>query len=108
MEIRTVQKFCIITPLSPRLDLRETVRLEQEINRHEGLNIGIDLSFAEDCTIDFLEMIKGAGISLFNIPSDIFSLFIIMNFDKIMNLYTTEEDFITNHRRLLNRNFCLV
>ncbi len=108
MEIRSSQKFCIITPLSPRLDARETCRLREEINLHPDKHIGIDLNYVEDCTIDFLELAKKMHAGFFNIQSDIFSLFIVMDIDKSTELYTTEEDFITGKRRLLNRRFSVV
>lgn len=108
MEIRTSQKFCIITPLSPRLDSRETTRLLEEIKLHPDKNIGFDMNYVEDCTIDFLEFARSLKAGFFNIQSDIFSLFILMDIDKKAELYTTEEDFVTNRRRLLNRRFCVV
>ncbi len=108
MEIQTSQKFCIITPLSPCLDSRETRRLEIEINELAGMKIGINLDYVEDCTIEFLEFVKKTGLGFFNISSDIFSLFIIMNLDKTAKLYTTEEDFISGERRLLNRRFSVI
>ena len=108
MEIRTSHKTCIITPLSPRLDSRETERLKETISEYSGLNIGIDLNYVEDCTIDFLELASKLHLRFFNIPSDIFSLFIIMDIDKTSELYTTEEDFVTNRRRLLDRRFSIV
>ena len=65
MEIKTSQKFCIITPLTSKMDLRETVRLMDEIQNFSDKTIGIDLSFVEDCTIEFIEALKNskAGIS---------------------------------------------
>ena len=52
-------------------------------------NIGIDLSHAQECTIDFFENIsllaENVHISLFNIPSDIFALISFMKFDKIVD-----------------------
>ena len=108
MEIQTTNKFCIITPLSPKLDSRESKRLEEEILLHNNHTIGLDLSYADDCTIDFLKMAQRLQLSIFNIPSEIFSLITMMNLDKIINLYTTEEDFLNNQHRLLNRKFCII
>ena len=64
MEIKTSQKFCIITPLTPKIDSRETIRLIKEIKNFSDKTIGLDLSFVEDCTIEFIEAIKNtkAGI----------------------------------------------
>lgn len=108
MEIRTSQKYCIITPLSPKLDSRETDRLKAVISENSDKNIGIDLNYVEDCTIEFLEMIKKLKAGFFNIQSDVFSLLILMDIDKTTELYTTEEDFLSHRRRLLNRHFCIV
>ena len=108
MEIKTSQKFCIITPLSPKMDLIETARLMDELQHFPDKCIGIDLSFVEDCTIEFIEAIKNTHAGVFNIHSDIFSIFNFMNIDKCINLFNTEEDFMSNKHRLLNRNFCIV
>lgn len=108
MEIQTSEKHCILTPLSPKLDEYQVSRLEEEIQNHPDLSIGIDLSFVEDCTIEFLEAIRSMKAGIFNIPSDIFSLLNMMNLDKSVALYTTEEDFILDKHRLLNRKFFVV
>lgn len=108
MEIQTSQKHCIITPLSPKLDEYQVSRLREEISNYPNLSIGIDLSFVEDCTIEFIESLRNLGAAVFNIPSDIFSLFNVMNIDKSIALYTTEEDFLTGKHRLLNRRFSIV
>ena len=102
MEIQSSQKFCIITPLSPKLDARETNRLVEELKYHS------DLSYVQDCTIDFLDAAREFKAGFFNIQSDIFSLLTLMNFDKFINLYTTEEDFLCGKHRLLNRKFSIV
>lgn len=108
MEIQTTQKHCILTPLSPKLDKYQVSRLKEEIQNYSDLTIGIDLSFVEDCTIEFLETIKSMKAGIFNIPSDIFSLINMMNIDKSVTLYTTKEDFILDKHRLLNRRFSIV
>lgn len=109
MEIVTQDKLCILKPLSPILDEREAVRLFEEVDTHSNYNIGIDLSFVKECTIGFmLNLDKHTNISIFNIPSDIFTLFNIMNVDKKINLFVSENDFKDNKRRLLNRKFFVV
>ena len=106
MEIKNKDNFCIITPLSPKLDKRESLRLEEEIENNLHKQIGLDLSFVKDCTIEFIDTIlKIKNISLFNIHSDIFSLFLSMNMDKTVNLYVSEMDFEENRHKLLNRKF---
>lgn len=108
MEIRSSQRHCILTPLSPKLDEYQTSRLNSEIKNNSSLAIGIDLSFVSDCTIEFIEAIKSSNVGLFNIPSDIFSLFNLMSLDKVIPLYTTEEDFKLGRHRLLNRKFSVI
>ncbi len=108
MEIRSSQKYCILTPLSPKLDEYQAERLSQEIKNNSTLTVGIDLSFVDDCTIEFLETVKSTKTALFNISSDIFSLLNMMNLDKTIPLYTTEEDFKLDKHRLLNRRFSIV
>ena len=108
MEIQSSQKFCIITPLSPKLDARETNRLVEELKSHAHQTVGLDLSYVQDCTIDFLDAAREFKAGFFNIQSDIFSLLTLMNFDNFINLYTTEEDFLCGKHRLLNRKFSIV
>ena len=111
MEIRDNEKLCIFAPLGGKLDYRESERLMKEISS-ETRQVGIDLKYVYDCTIDFIEALKASAkskqIAIFNIPSDIFVLFNIMNLDKAVNLYVSETDFETNSRRLINRKLELV
>lgn len=111
MEIRDNEKFCIFAPLGGRLDLRESQKLIKEISG-ETRQVGIDLKYVYDCTIEFIEALKESAknkkISIFNIPSDIFVLFNIMKLDRAVNLYVSESDFELGTRRLINRNFQLV
>lgn len=111
MEIRDNDKFCIFAPLGGKLDNRESMRLLNEIF-HETRQVGIDLKYVYDCTIDFIEILKKTAkskqISIFNIPSDIFVLFNVMKLDKTVNLFVSELDFEENQRRLINREFKLV
>ena len=81
MEIFTSEKFCILTPLSPKLDKRESKRIFAEIDLYSNLDVGLDFSFVQDCTIDFLEQLRTSGVSLFNINSDVFVLLNIMGID---------------------------
>lgn len=108
MEILTSQKYCILTPLSQTLDGYQVKRLVEEIKNYKNLTVGIDLNFVEDCTIEFLDALKELKIACFNIHSDIFSIFNLTNMDKIIPLYTTEEDFRDKKHRLINRNLQLV
>ena len=111
MEIREDEKFCIFAPLSGKLDYRESERLLKEISE-ESRQVGIDLKYVYDCTIDFIEAMKTSAktkpIAIFNIPSDVFVLFNIMKLDKAVNLYVSENDFQSQSRRLINRDFQLV
>lgn len=109
MEIKLFDKFCILTPLSPKLDKRECIRLYNEIRNYKNLSIGIDLTFVQDCTIEFIEeLYKITPLGIFNISSDIFTLFNMMNVDKLVNLFVSEQDFKENKHRLINRKFNVI
>ena len=99
MEIRDNNKFCIFAPLCTQIDKYEATRLFKNIEK-ESRNIAIDLQYVQDCTIDFINIIKqitkDKEIGIFNIPSDIFTLFNIMGIDKASNLFVNELDFIEN------------
>lgn len=111
MEIRDNDKICIFAPLDGKLDRYESERLLKEISK-ETRQVGIDLKYVYDCTIDFIDALKQSAktkqIAIFNIPSDIFVLFNIMKLDKAVNLYVSETDFQSHTRRLINRDFQLV
>ena len=109
MEIKTSDKYCILTPMSPTLDGYESLRLFDEISEHQNLNVGLDLSYVQECTIDFLEMLRNIKtVSLFNVPADVFALLNFMHMDKCVNLFVSELDFKANRRRILNRRFSIV
>ena len=109
MEIKTSDNFCIITPFSPKLVEKEAKKLFAEILRNKNLKMGIDMSFVKECTIEFIDVLSKIGdIGLFNVTSDIFVLFNIMNVDKKINLFVSELDFKADKHQLLNRRFCLI
>ncbi len=109
MEITETEKYCIITPLSPKLDLRQTTRIKNEIECHSAMKVCFDLSYVNDCTIEFIEYIKNLGnICLFNIPSDLFAIINCMNIDKNFDLYSSREDFLEQRHKILNRKFTVV
>ena len=107
MEILETEKYYIITPLSPKLSERESLRLAEEIACIKK-RVGIDMSFVKDCTIDFIYQLSRFNVSLFNIQSDIFAILISMNMDKTWQLFVSEMDFSENKHRLLKRNFSIV
>lgn len=111
MEIKETEKLCIITPLSTKLNKRESNRLFETL-KAEIKGTAIDLSYVEECTIDFIEglkeICKTKQVGIFNIPSDIFVLFNIMKLDKLASLYVSELDFEEESRRLINRQFSIV
>lgn len=108
MEIRDTEKVCIFAPLSTKLDKYESSRLLEKFSC-ETRDIALDLRFVQDCTIEFIEMLKELAqiknIGVFNIPSDIFVLFNIMSLDKSARLFVSENDFEENSRQLVNRQF---
>ena len=105
MEITETDKYCLITPLSNKLNERETIKIIKEAESKQT-KTALDMSFVNDCTIEFIEGIKNLkNISLFNVQSDIFALLLSMNIDKFVNLFVTESDFLQNKRSLLNRKF---
>lgn len=108
MEIRENENICIYTPLTCRLEKRSCERLFREI-KSDNRNIALDLSWVQDCTIDFIEGLRELAllkkIGVFNIPSEIFVLFNVMNMDKAVKLFVSEYDFIEDSRRLINRHF---
>ena len=111
MEIRYNENSRIITPLTPRLDELSRSRIFSEISSEEK-NTAINLSFVQDCTIEFISSLvefgKKKSLSVFNIPAEIFVLFNVMNIDKIVQLYVTQEDFEKNSRQLVNRKLAVV
>ena len=110
MEIIQKENLSIITLLSPKLGKYEANRLIEKINQQTN-QIAINLNFVSDCTIEFIEALKGIenrNIGIFNIPSDIFAIFNIMKIDKKIALFTSELDFEEQKRRLINRKFSII
>ena len=77
MEVRYNNKICIFAPLSSKLDKRVCQRLFSKLSA-ENRQIALDLSYVNDCTVDFCEALtdlaKEKNIGIFNIPSDIFAI----------------------------------
>lgn len=110
MEIRDNDKICIIAPICAKLDKYKTQRIIKRV-KNEARQVAIDLSYVQDCSIDFIEGLKTLAekkLGIFNIPSDIFVLFNIMNLDKTAKLYVSELDFEEDSRQLINRNFSII
>ena len=108
MEINLSNNHCIIKPLCQKITKREAERLFDEVKNHNEA-LALDMSFVNDCTIDFIELFKDIkNLSLFNINSDIFSLFLSMNLDKTFKLFVSELDFIEDRHQLINRKFSIV
>lgn len=111
MEIVSSDKICIFTPLSSKLDKRQTSRLLDKITNDTRM-LAINLDCVEDCTIDFIEGLKNLtrqkDVGIFNINSDVFAMFNLMGLDKCAKLYISEDDFVTDSRQLIKRDFVLV
>ncbi len=109
MEIKTSDKFCIITPFSQKLSEVDVQKIFEEIWVNRSLKIGIDMSYVNECGVDFIDMLTKIGnVGLFNIASDVFVLFNIMNIDKKVELFVSEMDFKLEKHQLLNRKFCII
>ena len=111
MEIQSNEKYTIFTPYYPVLDKKSGKDLLNKIASSEKIT-GIDMNCIHDCSFDFIEglisVCNEKKVSLFNINSDIFTLFNFMNIDKIAKIYVSELDFIEDTRRLLNRKFTVI
>lgn len=110
MEIRENKNVCIIAPICSKLDKYKTQRILERV-RKESRHVAIDLGYVKDCTMDFIEGIltcANKDLGIFNIPSDIFVLFNVMNLDKFVKLYVSEMDFETSSRQLINRKFSII
>ena len=103
--------MCIISPLSTKIDKYEASRIINEITG-EKRTVALDLSYVQDCTIDFLEKLQNIcskkDVGIFNISSDLFALFNIMKIDKFAQIFVSELDFKENTRQLINRHFEIV
>lgn len=110
MEIRDNDRFLIIAPLTEKPDTYDIEKVKREIAGDTRI-VGIDLNYISDCTIGFVEGLKEIcmkrEIGIFNIPSDVFAIFNIMNIDKAAKLFVSEPDFEENTRVMINRKFKL-
>ena len=109
MEIKSNEKYSIITPLSPKLNEREGLRIKAEALIEKTPKIALDMTYVKDCTIEFIkQLLTIKNICLFNLNSDIFALFFSMNLDKSVKLYVSEIDFIEEKHQLINRKFSVL
>lgn len=112
MEINSTDKICVITPLSPKLDKRESARIIDELKNYKQETIGFDFEFVETCSFEFLDKIKtiaqNCKVGFFNIPSDVFAILTFMNLDKYIKLYVNYEDFAQDKHQLINRKFSII
>lgn len=112
MEIRTENGICIITPLSPKPDMRECARIFAEIENYGSGKIGLDMSFIEECTYDFLSALEKSfsktKLSAYNLNPDVMAILTLTGFDKFVKIFVCEDDFLKEKRILLNRKFRLV
>lgn len=109
MEIKLSDKYCILAPTVKKIDAEESKLIENELSYYKEVKIALDMEAVQELTIDFIEKIsKFTNLSFFNINSDVFALLTFMKLDKCLNLYVTEEDFVTGTHRVLSRNFTLV
>ena len=111
MEIRYNDKICIYTPLMSKLSDFECKKLFKKME-DDSRKIALDLNYTNDITVDFIEHIKDLctkkEVGIFNISSDVFTLFNFMKIDKTARLFVSELDFEEDCRQLLNRNFSIV
>jgi len=111
MEIIENENLCIIAPLCGNINDYESSRIIKQI-LNDNRSVALDLSYVHDCTIDFIESLKTIclkkKIGIFNIPSDLFVLFNVMNIDKIANIFVSQIDFEENARQIINRRFKII
>ena len=111
MEITDNENLCIIAPLCDKINEYESSRIIKQI-LGDDRSIALDLKYVHDCTIDFIENLKDIclkkKIGIFNIPSDLFVLFNIMDIDKIADVYVSQIDFEENTRQIINRRFKII
>lgn len=110
MEIRYNDEICIIAPICEKLDNYNTKKMLEKL-RNESRKVAIDLNYVQECSIDFIDGIRNLSkkdLGIFNIPSDIFVLFNIMNIDKTVKLYVSESDFESDTHQIINRKFALI
>ena len=110
MEIRENDTLCVIAPIQNELNDYKVKRIIDRINK-ETRKVSIDLSNVDSCSNFFIESLiklKDKDISIFNINSDIFVLFNLLNIDKTVKLFVSELDFEENTRQLINRKFSIV
>lgn len=111
MEIISTDTHCTFTPLSSIIDARVSERIFNKII-NETKSISLNLSFVQDCSIEFIESLREysskKNLKIFNINSDVFAIFNFMEIDKHAELYVSEIDCDQNTRRLINRNFSVI
>ena len=65
MEIRDNEKICIFTPLTTKLCRYESLRLLKNVINEKRI-VGLDLSYVDECSIEFINVLKEICPSVLN------------------------------------------
>ena len=108
VKIRDSGKECIIDILADEISIDLMHKIKEIISlKKSDERIAFNLLNISSLSHSFLDFIKKSDskISLFNIPLNIYLLLFIMKYDKIADLYMTENDFVINRHSIVNRDF---
>lgn len=110
IKIRDVEKHCIIDIYEREISDKVLCELREALlSVSAGSRISINLLNINTVGNNFLEFLTKSPntISLFNLSMNICILFFVLHYDKVCDLYMSENDFILGKRRIVNRRLRL-
>lgn len=110
IKIRDVKETCIIDIFDKKISELVLHQIKEILISHDNeKRIALNFMNIEDVDNKFLDFAQNSKIkfSMFNLHCNICILLFILNFDKTCSLYISENDFVTNKRRIVNRHLKL-
>lgn len=115
MEIKDVHDCCVIDICSESISDIQAKKIRKLMANNINKRFAVNFKNVKNIGEGFVSLIKyfadmddyGNKLSLFNVPSDIFVTLFVMNYDKYLNLYMAEQDFVKDKSSIVNRRFRL-
>lgn len=109
MKIKVVQNTCIAN-----IGEQEPLHIDKIkslIEQAQGRRVAIDFGQVVTLGQEFLDFVKNnirkGQLALYNVNSDLYVLMFIMNMDKYLNYYMSENDFLNDKQCIVNRKLRL-
>lgn len=113
MKIKDVDKVCIVGIAGKAILKSDLIKLKKLFRlKNASTRIGINLGNITATNTDFLELLKETSferkISVFNVKHEIYLTLFISQYDRFVDIYINEDDFIKEKRCIVYRRLKLL